>query len=1149
MTADRPQPRCEFHVSRRARDRYRFDLGLFGSTGNVVFADFRAARLFADRMNAERDLVARPELAVKASQVNAMGLIDEMLHVILARYRERVRPGLMAEILADLEANLGADAISGLFAEFVDEFPPIAVYRGEVDAESYLLGITGSTPNREIVLEELVQLWLANVNPAFAPFRELFDDHRLRRETVYPDCVGLFRTAFADRPGLEEGGQNLLDLLMAPMRAAPDSLEGQLAYIRSVWGGHLGDLILRVLSSLDFVAEEEKPFFGFGPGPVAPPDYRDIGEAPEHYSPDQDWMPRLVLLAKNAHVWLDQLSKHYGRSIARLDEIPDDELDRLARWGFTGLWLIGVWERSRASERIKRMMGDADAVASAYSLADYGVALDLGGEAAYDNLKDRAWRRGIRLSTDMVPNHMGIDSRWVTEHPGWFIGLDQSPFPSYTFNGPDLSEDERVGIYLEDRYWDQSDAAVVFKRVDHWTGSARYIYHGNDGTSMPWNDTAQLDYRRAEVREAVIQTILHVARRSPIIRFDAAMTLAKQHYHRLWFPEPGSGGDIPSRAEHGMTRAEFDAVMPVEFWREVVDRVAVEAPDTLLLAEAFWLLEGYFVRTLGMHRVYNSAFMNMLRDERNADYRILIKSTLEYDPQILKRYVNFMSNPDERTAIDQFGADGKYFGVATLMATLPGLPMFGHGQVEGFAEKYGMEFRRPRWAESPDQGLVRRHERQLFPLLHRRGSFAEVDRFLLYDLVDEHGRVNENVFAYSNDVGGVRSLVIFHNTFAETRGWLRRSTAKIVRRPDGSTRLHHATLAEGLGVGRGDGRFLVMRDIVSGLEHLRPCDRLHDEGLFVELDAYRCHVFLDIRELEDDADGRLSGLAEQLAGSGTESVDLALVEIGLRDVLDPFVELVAAPVLESLFEARSGGPAAADRPHRVGQLLPALADMLDAVRSRLRRESGEDAEPSVGRDADEVVRAVRRDLERILVLSETDETAGRASDDLGWWAAVLGWVLLRRLGEVGNRPDPRGLAARWVDEWMLGRALGRQVASLGLGASDAENVVAVVRLLMAVDGWWAAGDGETIDLVTLAADLVGKEPGRSLLGVNRHNDVLWFRAEAFDEVLELLRVAAVLDTWGDIGGVEGAEEALGRLAKAGAASGWRVTDLISGLGD
>jgi hypothetical protein len=118
------------------------------------------------------------------------------------------------------------------------------------------------------------------------------------------------------------------------------------------------------------------------------------------------------------------------------------------------------------------------------------------------------------------------------------------------------------------------------------TGDTRYIYHGNDGTSFPWNDTAQLDYTRAQVREAVIQTILHVARNFPVIRFDAAMTLAKKHVQRLWFPAPGEGGAIPSRAEHGMSKAEFDALMPNEFWREVVDRVAAEVPDTLLLAEA-----------------------------------------------------------------------------------------------------------------------------------------------------------------------------------------------------------------------------------------------------------------------------------------------------------------------------------------------------------------------------------------------------------------------------------------------------------------------------------------------------------------------------------------------------------------------------------
>ena len=94
---------------------------------------------------------------------------------------------------------------------------------------------------------------------------------------------------------------------------------------------------------------------------------------------------------------------------------------------------------SVASERIKRMRGNPDAVASAYSLDDYRIADDLGGEGAYANLRDRAWSRGIRLASDMVPNHMGIDSRWVIDHPEWFLSVPYPPYPSYSFTGCPIS--------------------------------------------------------------------------------------------------------------------------------------------------------------------------------------------------------------------------------------------------------------------------------------------------------------------------------------------------------------------------------------------------------------------------------------------------------------------------------------------------------------------------------------------------------------------------------------------------------------------------------------------------------------------------------------------------------------------------------------
>ena len=266
------------------------------------------------------------------------------------------------------------------------------------------------------------------------------------------------------------------------------------------------------------------------------------------------------------------------------------------------------------------MRGNAEAVASAYSLDDYRIADDLGGEAAYANLRDRAWARGIRLASDMVPNHMGIDSRWVIEHPEWFLSLPEPPFPAYTFHRRRTCPTTRgSGSSSRTTTGTTPTPRSSFKRLDRETGDERYIYHGNDGTSFPWNDTAQLDFLEPDGPRG------RSSRRSSTSPGGSRSSASTPRWSSprstssgCGGPSPGSGGGIPSRAEHAIPKAEFDRRMPVEFWREVVDRVAAEVPDTLLLAEAFWLLEGYFVRTLGMHRVYNSAFMHMLRDEDGA---------------------------------------------------------------------------------------------------------------------------------------------------------------------------------------------------------------------------------------------------------------------------------------------------------------------------------------------------------------------------------------------------------------------------------------------------------------------------------------------------------------------------------------------------
>lgn len=863
-------------TSRASRLKYNFSVDFFRPDGHVIFSDISSARTFTAQI-----IKTRSDAHASATDLYALSLLDEAYHILLKHFFGKYT-GVMGRAMGMLQSNLGSKYDLTL-SKFTEEFPPTAVFRGEMLAGVYLatkvphFGDFGRGV-RAATIEEMLLINNANNNPALAEYKDLFDDASMS-QTPYKEFMQHLLDFFAHQPGFGNGefnlGETLTEILSAPIKASPDSLEGQLRFIVEKWGHLLGEIFaVRVLRGLDYLREDIIRKQGtidstktetYIPN-FAANEYAEY----ERYSPDKDWMPRLVLLAKNTYVWLGQLSKKYQRDITTLDQIPDEELDLLASRGFTGLWLIGLWERSRASQRIKQRMGQEDAVASAYSLHSYDIANDLGGWEALNSLRARAWQRGMRLSADMVPNHMGIDSTLVVEHPDWFLSSSFSPYPSYSFRSENLSDDLRVGIYLEDHYYDKTDAAVVFQRRDLQTGHLQYIYHGNDGTSFPWNDTAQLDYTKPEVREAIIQVILHVARNFPIIRFDAAMTLAKKHVQRLWFPEPGAGGAIPSRAQYGMTKAEFDDKVPEEFWREVVDRVAAEVPDTLLLAEAFWLMEGYFVRTLGMHRVYNSAFMHMLRDEDNAKYRLAIKSTLEFDPQILKRYVNFMSNPDEKTAVEQFGNGDKYFGISTVLSTLPGLPMFGHGQVEGFTEKYGMEFRAAKWDENPDEGLIRGHEWRIFPLLHHRYLFADVENFLLYDFYTD-GSVNEEVFAYSNKFNDERGLVIYHNKFADTRGWIKTSAAYT----DKSTgKLVQKNLAEGLVLPRVG--YAIFKDYVTHLEYIRSCKEICEKGLYVELGAYECHAFMDFRFV---GDSEWETICNKLNGAGVPSMQEKWTEL------------------------------------------------------------------------------------------------------------------------------------------------------------------------------------------------------------------------------------------------------------------------------
>lgn len=240
----------EFHISRNARGKYNLKDSLFQLSGEVVLYDFSTIRRVAQLLNKDRDE------ALYASDLNALGLIHESIHFVISLYKKQKNPDIFRNVINYLLEKTSLEKIELLFLKFADTFPTNDVFSKLKTSKSYLNSATDGIPNREIIVEELVLLWLENQNPAFQLFSELFDDNDLKKNTEYLKIIDELKQYFETQPTFGHDNQNLIDMLRMPAVVAPNSLQKQLEYIRDKWGDLLGDFLKNILRALDFISEE-----------------------------------------------------------------------------------------------------------------------------------------------------------------------------------------------------------------------------------------------------------------------------------------------------------------------------------------------------------------------------------------------------------------------------------------------------------------------------------------------------------------------------------------------------------------------------------------------------------------------------------------------------------------------------------------------------------------------------------------------------------------------------------------------------------------------------------------------------------------------------------------------------------------------------
>ena len=351
--------------------------------------------------------------------------------------------------------------------------------------------------------------------------------------------------------------------------------------------------------------------------------------------------PHPHLYEINTWAWLEKLSAPLGRSI-KLADVPDAEWDAIARLGFDIVWLMGVWQRSPESRRIK--LGNPanhaefdralpgwkpdDVIGSAYAVAQYVPDPRIGTWESLDAVRAKLRARGIALFLDFVGNHTALDHPWTREHPDFYVqgtaeDFEREPGSFYKIETP-------RGVF--------------------------YPAYGRDPYFPPWDDVAQLNHFSPQMRAAQMADLRTIASHCDGVRCDMAMLHLHDIFEKIW-----------SQYLHGARPPDQ------EFWAKAHAAV----PNLILLAEAYWGTESRLL-DLGFSFVYDKGLYDAVRGIQMPDVHAQMAAPAAYQ----SRLARFLENHDEDRCAAVFGKDRRT-SVGTLMGTLPGMRFYHQGEIEG----------------------------------------------------------------------------------------------------------------------------------------------------------------------------------------------------------------------------------------------------------------------------------------------------------------------------------------------------------------------------------------------------------------------------------------------------------------------------------
>ena len=345
-------------------------------------------------------------------------------------------------------------------------------------------------------------------------------------------------------------------------------------------------------------------------------------------------------------------------------------------------------------------------------------------------------------------------------------------------------------VYEYPKYFIQgSGEDLVGVPNDFFVADGKIIACGRDPYFPSWRDTAQLNAFYPGLRQAVIETVSGVADQCDGIRCDMAMLLLSSIFERTW------GGRAGPRPDD-------------EYWSEVIGAVRKGHPDFLFVAEAYWDLE-WELQQQGFDYCYDKRLYDRLIYDSAENIRLHLMADRIYQSKL----VRFIENHDEPRAASTFSPD-KSRAAAVTIATVPGAKLFHQGQFEGRRIKLPVQLGRQ--PEEPVDEDLHAFYRGLVKVI-RAPAFKEGE----WNLCERSGWPDNasyvNLVAWCWRKGEEKYLVVINLSHTRCQGLIHVPWSDL------------------------KGRTSLLVGVMNGERFERDGDELLDQGLYVDLDAWKFH--------------------------------------------------------------------------------------------------------------------------------------------------------------------------------------------------------------------------------------------------------------------------------------------------------------------